>query len=378
MRNLITLFIAGALAFGFNACASDDGDETPTPECAASADCDDSDPCTVDSCDTEAGTCAHDAKSCDDSDECTADSCDAATGDCANEAKSCEDDDKCTNDSCDAATGDCANEAKTCDDGDPCTTDSCDAATGECATAAADDGTACDDGFASTTDDVCTAGVCAGMVTAEATMFRVNEITLVSPEITYELAGTPTVVNDLIGSLMTAELGEGDWEFLFSVLPLEPGLPATFQFGEGGCDYTGDDPTACSFDMEGRQATFPDVDQKAEGTCGPTDEAAPCFVSGEGQFSLSDIDPAHFGADLPEVDGIIFGAFAGDPIDTINGLVEGFLPKTTIEGSNLSFTVGETTLTATEFVGNIPTETVDGVEGWTLRLGVVATKVDGR
>ncbi len=353
MRNLLVLFVAGALAFSINACGSDPDDETPAPECTAAADCDDSDPCTEDSCDADEGKCAH-------------------------EAKSCDDDDKCTTDSCDAATGDCANDAKTCDDGDPCTVDSCDAATGECATAPADDGTECDDGFASTTDDVCTAGKCAGTVSAEATLFRVNEITLLAPEITYDLAGTPTVINDLLGGFMTAELGKNDWEFLFSVLPLEPGLPATFHFGEGGCDYTDDTPSACSFNAEGRQATFADVDQKTEGTCGTTDEAAPCFVSGAGQFSLSDIDPAHFGEDAPDIDGIVFGAYTGDPIDTINGTVEGFLPKATLEESNLSFEIGETTLTAQEFIADIPTETVDGVEGWTVRVGVVATTVDAR
>ena len=45
-------------------------------------DCDDSNPCTIDSYDAESGDCVHTQIDCDDGDECTIDSCDPQTGLC--------------------------------------------------------------------------------------------------------------------------------------------------------------------------------------------------------------------------------------------------------------------------------------------------------
>jgi hypothetical protein len=64
---------------------------------------------------------------CDDGNACTTDSCDPATG-CVNTdiSADCDDGNACTTDSCDPATG-CVNTADViCDDGDECTDDSCD------------------------------------------------------------------------------------------------------------------------------------------------------------------------------------------------------------------------------------------------------------
>ena len=98
--------------------------------------------------------------SCDDSNPCTTDSCDATTGVCqfVNNTASCADDgNTCTNDVC--AAGVCThpnNTASCADDGNTCTNDVC--AAGVCThsnntASCADDGSSC-------TNDVCAAGVC--------------------------------------------------------------------------------------------------------------------------------------------------------------------------------------------------------------------------
>jgi hypothetical protein len=90
-------------------------------------DCDDTDACTVDSCDSVTG-CLYDAITCDDTNACTLDSCDSVTG-CLHDAITCDDTDACTADSCDSVTG-CLHDAITCDDGLPCSVDSCNTDTG--------------------------------------------------------------------------------------------------------------------------------------------------------------------------------------------------------------------------------------------------------
>lgn len=150
--------------------------------------CDDGDPCTVDSCNE--GNCVYqplDGVACDDDDACTDhDVC--ASGYCAGTQITCDDGNMCTDEaSCDIALGcihtfndlpcddgdactisdtctlgKCVGEAVDCDDGDPCTIDSCDRAIGctnkavlGCVACAAGDSIeSCDDGDACT-DDTC-------------------------------------------------------------------------------------------------------------------------------------------------------------------------------------------------------------------------------
>jgi hypothetical protein len=108
--------------------------------------CDDSNACTTDLCDPATG-CTHTAISCDDSNACTTDTCSPATG-CVHTAISCDDSNACTTDLCDPATG-CTHTAISCDDSNACTTDTCDPATG-CGHApiTCDDNNTC-------TDDTC-------------------------------------------------------------------------------------------------------------------------------------------------------------------------------------------------------------------------------
>ncbi|HUU02962.1 MAG TPA: calcium-binding EGF-like domain-containing protein [Myxococcota bacterium] len=163
---------------------ADGGGDGGAANCESSADCDDGNPCTADSCTDAICTNENIAASCDDGDACTEnDVCSA--GACTGTAISCDDGNDCTNDSCDSLTG-CvfANNTAACDDGDACTSgdacssgacqagpatdcndgnsctdDSCDSLTG---CAHADNTLACNDGDACTENDVCSAGACSG------------------------------------------------------------------------------------------------------------------------------------------------------------------------------------------------------------------------
>jgi cysteine-rich repeat protein len=75
--------------------------------CATNADCDDRNPCTIDSC--TGGSCANPTKDCSVPDKCLAGFCNAA-GDCDTAAVSCDDSNVCTDDRCDPAIG-CSNPA---------------------------------------------------------------------------------------------------------------------------------------------------------------------------------------------------------------------------------------------------------------------------
>jgi hypothetical protein len=152
--------------------------------------CNDNNPCTVDSCDpvlgckhvaVEAGTsCDNDANKCngtakcdgteckplaavdcDDGNICTTDSCTAATGVCVhtNNTLDCSDNNLCTLvDKCSGGT--CMGSGEpNCNDNEACTTDSCDRTKG-CLHAAVAENTPCDDGNDCSTGDKCIAGKC--------------------------------------------------------------------------------------------------------------------------------------------------------------------------------------------------------------------------
>ncbi len=91
--------------------------------CQTSAECDDGNVCTSDSCSAE-HRCQHDPVSVDDGNVCTTDSCDPASGP-MHTAAAVDDHDVCTTDSCDPVGG-VRHQAVSVDDGDLCTADSCD------------------------------------------------------------------------------------------------------------------------------------------------------------------------------------------------------------------------------------------------------------
>jgi slime mold repeat-containing protein len=170
--------------------------------CNGDPNCDDMNPCTVDSCDPNGnGSCVHHAVmdgtpcnadnskctpndscqmgtcvadtahtvTCTASDQChVAGTCDPMTGMCSNPAAmdgtACNaDNSKCTpNDSCQMGTciADTAHTV-TCTASDQChVAGTCDPTTGTCSNPAAMDGTACNDGNACTGSDACSGGVC--------------------------------------------------------------------------------------------------------------------------------------------------------------------------------------------------------------------------
>jgi hypothetical protein len=133
----------------------------------SSAPCDDGDACTLgDTC--VDGTCTGPLPlGCDDGEVCTADGCDPRVG-CTHDpiVGPCDDGDPCTvGDHC--VGGVCVPTTVTdCDDGDPCTADVCGAS--GCEWPRLPFGTACDDGDAATTGDLCAStGDCIGWRQAE-------------------------------------------------------------------------------------------------------------------------------------------------------------------------------------------------------------------
>ena len=128
------------------------------------ADCEDGNPCTTDYCDPMAG-CTHvtNAVSCDDGNACTfGDKCQGGTC-AAGQQVACIDGNPCTDDSCDPGAG-CLFEPNTlpCDDGNACTTDD-HCAGGACMS---DQPVACDDGNPCTKDICLPNGGCAAEPTA--------------------------------------------------------------------------------------------------------------------------------------------------------------------------------------------------------------------
>lgn len=117
--------------FEVNDASCDDGnactrqDVCVAGECTGTSpvDCDDENPCTTDTCDTETAECGHaqNAVPCDDGDACTVlEWC--QLGECVGQPVPCDDANPCTTDTCDAIAG-CVHTPNTddCDDGQPCT-----------------------------------------------------------------------------------------------------------------------------------------------------------------------------------------------------------------------------------------------------------------
>ena len=123
-------------------------------------DCDDDNPCTVDNCHPQNGCVyALQAGGCDDGNPCTAgDFC--IGGQCKGQPATCNDDDACTHDSCDDVLG-CqfVSIAESCADEDLCTDDTCDSESGCVFTPNTEP---CDDGLLCTEGDTCAEGVCVG------------------------------------------------------------------------------------------------------------------------------------------------------------------------------------------------------------------------
>ncbi len=139
-------------------------------KCANNNDCDDSNPCTDNICNTGTGICSNDSNTanCNDGNACT-------VGDlCSNKAcmpgspMNCIDADSCTIDSC--SNGNChhvfdnanpgcvCNSDTQCNDNNICTTDSCNLASHDCVYT--NNNIGCNDNNLCTSPDVCLGGTC--------------------------------------------------------------------------------------------------------------------------------------------------------------------------------------------------------------------------
>lgn len=201
---------------------------TPVDICDP-ADCDDDDPCTLDTC-GEGGGCesrfAPQGTTCDDGFVDTVDDQCNAAGECQGQLLICSDDLDCNDDTV-------CNGIETCDGGLVClegTPLECDAP-GQCQIAWCDagegclvedqpDGTLCDDRRADTDGDVCTSGVCQGVVVSNDPPadtggggggVPVLEVTSCTPEIVSRGSTTLTIRGQgfVTGTQITFDHGKG-------------------------------------------------------------------------------------------------------------------------------------------------------------------------
>ena len=264
---------------------------------------------------------------------------------------------KCLEDSADQCAPDtfCTNEAKT-------------------------DGTACGDAF-DFTDDVCQQGACETTINSAPETFRVDQLTLEVPIITYDLGNGPVEVNDLISAFFTASLDDYDFGGLVTAFnALDYAFQAaTIRFGQGACTfYANGEPESCALLPWGGQAGFDTVTFAATGTCS-TDPAvpAPCFVTGEAAFDLNAIIPDIVPAGLGDVTGTVAGRF-GDPITGITaGFIDGVIPEAVVDALSAQYPLdlGGTQVTLKNLLKDVDMEDIAGGKGYRVRLGFMADKV---
>ncbi|NOZ00284.1 MAG: hypothetical protein GXP54_00145 [Deltaproteobacteria bacterium] len=264
-----------------------------------------------------------------------------------------------------------------CDDGNPCTIDQCSPTTGACQYSTAPDGTACDDGFDYTTDDMCSVGVCKGQTTVAPTVFRIDSLSLETPSVMYDFGSGPVAVNNLISAFMTAKLDQfesGGLVTAFDPLALEYPY-ASMLVGEGQCPKAaGQWVPCCTMAPAGKQSQFENVTYKQTGNCSEDPlVAATCFITEASSFKLSDVIPDIFPEDVGSVVGFGAGTFTGDPINAIDdGFIQGFLPQASV--ADLSFNLGGTVVNGADLLADTPTQTKDGVVGWWVTLSYTAKR----
>jgi MYXO-CTERM domain-containing protein len=239
--------------------------------------CNDNNPCTVDTCDAvrgclntpvEAGTsCDNDANKCngtakcdgtvckpiaaidcDDSNICTTDGCTPSTGVCThtNNTLDCSDNDQCTLvDKC--SGGKCVGVGSpNCDDNEACTTDTCVKDKG-CVRTPVDDNTACDDGNSCSTNDKCIAGKCSFVMGKDCNDDNPCTIDACSANVcgpVNEANGTPCVFDrcHVNSECQAGDCTQGD------PINCDDGNPCTEDTCDGatGCKHTNKDGGDCS------------------------------------------------------------------------------------------------------------------------------------
>ena len=196
---------------------------------AALTDCDDADPCTLDTCKSQLG-CAHAPLACGDGNDCTADTCDAKTGKCGNDAaamqgKNCNGDDSgCTvNDFCNL--GSCViGKSVLCPTAkDPCAESQCQsqgAAVHVCVEVPKADDSPCSDAHPCLLGATCKAGGCVPGKSEK--LFR-RERTLAGKQVRYS-AAVAVAGGYLAAGGVRPAVGPGGASWLLERIALD-GLP---------------------------------------------------------------------------------------------------------------------------------------------------------
>jgi hypothetical protein len=242
------------------AASLDSADALPPADaslCPPPTPCADTNPCTDDLCDPQAGcvyvpnqaTCT-DGDACTTGDRCTALACTATA------TTECGDGNPCTDDLCDKLKGCVSNPAaatlcsdgnactegdfcgsgacqpgakKACDDGNPCTVDSCDSIAGCLAIAAT--GT-CDDGLACTVADACVGAKCQG----KPALFTLDIGLPSQIEVAYRTLPDPQGYRVLVRAPYQPGLGFGKDDVWLHRIDLTGQLLGKTTFGTAGSD----------------------------------------------------------------------------------------------------------------------------------------------
>jgi hypothetical protein len=350
--------------------------------------CNDSNACTINTCDPLAG-CQQTAVDCDDGDPCTEDSCNPSSG-CAHTPVNCGDGNACTTNSCDPSSG-CVFTDVVCDDDNECTANLCAPSTG-CSHPNLTDGTPCSIG-------TCQDGVCTAPPPAvDPRTFRIDTMVLVDPHIIVSksvggilgctlcrditdfdrtqncgVAGAITLpgLNPALHTLITEDGNDDgyiDLSFMLTFDPLSQGHLAggELRVDEGLCNV--DDPTTCVPDPSAANQVVTTYTSQTSGQCLTYDPAhigphpwpngvnnfpnvvhAPCFVSASTTFTiLLEFDGAAIV--MPLEDTRIAGTWQGDPATTIvSGQMQGFLSQAAAD--NITFGIASPIGTITVNVG---------------------------
>ena len=244
------------------------------------------------------------------------------------------------------------------------------------------EGAICDDGWAFTGADSWTSDGCQGIVTEEPSIFRIYELGIAEPSLSYDFGEGEVAVNAIVSAFVTAQLGTafeaGGVVAAFD--PLRLGYDAGHVIvGEGDCSFDEEILTGCGLLADGKAADLYGVRFKAEGLCGgDAAVAAPCFESDETSFELSSLLPGVFPETVDTgVRGTAYGAFSGDPISGLsNTAIRAFVPRTVFENFDFQAELFGKVVTVIDVLDEAQMETYQGVEGWWVLMTLSASKTD--
>ena len=259
-----------------------------------------------------------------------------------------------------------------CDDGDVCTEDTYLFAEGACASTPVEDGVPCDDGFASTTDDACLAGVCVGAPAEPPATFRVQDFTIEAPIFTYDLGAGEMELNEIMSAFATAQLGpDGEGDAVFTLAPFDLTYPTpTVTFGGGTCTYFEGAAVSCALaadaDYLGEAAATYQVSEAC--SLDPLVEA-PCYTGAPVEDVSMDLS---FLA-LEAAQAWTVASFTGEGAQGISGYLMAFVSKAYLD--ELSIANADFDFKAGEALAGVETTLLGDLEGYWFRLRFNAERV---